>query len=463
MPPSSSHQEFISTKEAAKLSGYSADYLARLARAGEVRGMQSGRAWLVDPASVTEYLRVQEDYKRERLEALAHSRVIEYQTHQGAPRVSTPAPLQPTPTSYAPLSPRPDMPEFTFRQEFSQTRAIRAPSARSQVGALVAACAVVTTGVLVGHTTLLPSLGGRVITIAEQSSYGLHSLLEPVSASIVLKIAQSRTVARDAVAHPTPQRVSPAVLTNDLAVLSRTKNQEASSQVDASPIITPLSAVGVAGRMAVRLTHSLIGGEVRLVYAVPTFVPELARLAVGVTGQVGLAARRYVEVGGGAVQNSSIHVKNTLQNIVTSAELAITSTTNRVIASIGYKKAVSSVSATTHLFLKFGLGIENTLQNIVTSAKSTIASASNRVIAAVDGVTVYSAADQPNLLRAAPLAAVGAAGQEASSTPSGVVVAEWSQTDRGMPPEPGLPVVVAAPISAQVLSYGDIIDYDQIG
>ena len=82
MPPSLSPSGFVSTREAAKGSGYSADYLSRLARAGHVRGELVGRAWFVDRASLAAYFAEQKQKKQERLEELSRSRVVEYQARQ---------------------------------------------------------------------------------------------------------------------------------------------------------------------------------------------------------------------------------------------------------------------------------------------------------------------------------------------------------------------------------------------
>src|SRR3989344_5694794 len=60
-----SSKKLISTKEASELSGYSPDYLARLARSGEVGGTRVGRTWLVERKSLARFMKKNGRSKRE--------------------------------------------------------------------------------------------------------------------------------------------------------------------------------------------------------------------------------------------------------------------------------------------------------------------------------------------------------------------------------------------------------------
>jgi hypothetical protein len=85
----------ISTKDASKKYGYSPDYLARLARNGEIVGSQVGRTWLVDRESIAAFFRVQEERKEARARALARAREEEYRVHQTVASVAEIAPVAP--------------------------------------------------------------------------------------------------------------------------------------------------------------------------------------------------------------------------------------------------------------------------------------------------------------------------------------------------------------------------------
>jgi hypothetical protein len=75
----------ISTKDASALSGYNADYLSRLCRAGKIRGEQVGRAWLVERASLESFMAAQVVRKIELSENLAREREEEYRKAKQTP------------------------------------------------------------------------------------------------------------------------------------------------------------------------------------------------------------------------------------------------------------------------------------------------------------------------------------------------------------------------------------------
>src|SRR6185437_1786021 len=71
-------KNIISTKAASELSGYSPDYLSRLARSGKIRGTQVGRTWVVQKESLLEFMGTQGKRKEELARALARTRANEY-------------------------------------------------------------------------------------------------------------------------------------------------------------------------------------------------------------------------------------------------------------------------------------------------------------------------------------------------------------------------------------------------
>ncbi len=79
----------ISTKDASALSGYNADYLSRLCRAGKIRGEQVGRAWLIERSSLEEFMATQVMRKIELSENLAREREEEYRRiNQAVPEMT---------------------------------------------------------------------------------------------------------------------------------------------------------------------------------------------------------------------------------------------------------------------------------------------------------------------------------------------------------------------------------------
>ncbi|KND49831.1 MAG: hypothetical protein AB203_01940 [Parcubacteria bacterium C7867-008] len=75
-------KNLLSTKDAASLSGYNADYLSRLCRSGKITGTQVGRTWLIDRDSLEQFVREQDDRKRDIATELSQTREKEYQQAQ---------------------------------------------------------------------------------------------------------------------------------------------------------------------------------------------------------------------------------------------------------------------------------------------------------------------------------------------------------------------------------------------
>ncbi|MEM9336885.1 MAG: helix-turn-helix domain-containing protein [Patescibacteria group bacterium] len=69
--------EFITTRDAAKVSNYSNDYISKLAREGRVVGMQLGRQWFVDPTSVKNFIEQAVVEKEVRKKKLREERSLE--------------------------------------------------------------------------------------------------------------------------------------------------------------------------------------------------------------------------------------------------------------------------------------------------------------------------------------------------------------------------------------------------
>lgn len=65
---------FLSSKEAARLSGYTSDYVARLARLGKVSATRVGSQWFVEPKSLEDFLQVADSSREKRNEQLRSER-----------------------------------------------------------------------------------------------------------------------------------------------------------------------------------------------------------------------------------------------------------------------------------------------------------------------------------------------------------------------------------------------------
>src|SRR3989344_3229631 len=166
-----SPDEFITTKEAAKLSGYSSDYLARLARSNNIVGRQVGRAWLIDLTSLEEYLTTQGLRKNARAQELARVRADEYRVRQ-IPPVGIPEPFSPS----------------ILKRTFQPTSDLLA----SRTISLIVACAVVAGGALTARADFIPTLASHVLSLGEDTLSGLDEILTDTSKSIARRIDAER-------------------------------------------------------------------------------------------------------------------------------------------------------------------------------------------------------------------------------------------------------------------------------
>src|SRR3989344_2006071 len=162
-----SPDEFITTKEAAKLSGYSSDYLARLARSNNIVGRQIGRAWLIDLASLEEYLTTQGLRKNARTQELARVRADEYRVRQ-TPPVEMLERFSPS----------------ILKRAFQPTSDLFA----SRTISLIVACAVVAGGALAAQTSNVESVALRVAALSSEVSMRLRGMLADVPTNIRTRI-----------------------------------------------------------------------------------------------------------------------------------------------------------------------------------------------------------------------------------------------------------------------------------
>jgi len=191
--------DFITTKEAAKRSGYTSDYLARLARSGEIVGRQVGRAWLVSVDSLQSYLSAQEDRNTVRARALARARANEYQMARAPARHI--ADILPAHRSLGEVGKK------TVDISGLPPRKI---STVSHAFALAVACVVVAGSAFLAHASFIPELAARTGALAEQVSIGLEEMLGDVP---------SRFIARVDAVHEDAMRAQTRVL-DELAQLS---------------------------------------------------------------------------------------------------------------------------------------------------------------------------------------------------------------------------------------------------
>jgi hypothetical protein len=253
----------ISTRQASDLSGYNADYLTRMCRAGKIQGEQVGRTWVLSRQSLEAFVKVQSSRKNEIREQLSKSREKEYKQAQ----VPSTVPAVQT-TSKKVLSPiRSLVPVSAVKSFFdSQTFASRGL-------ATIATLLILLTGVTAvqaaRETTIVPSLVAR----ASEVHVGVRIIADASIASVI--------PAHASLAIPSPSSLLRSasfatVKTFDTALYTTTHPiQTIASFATDSVITTAHSYLAYAA-----FTHSMLDTYDRAIFAWTAATPVAARIAI---------------------------------------------------------------------------------------------------------------------------------------------------------------------------------------
>jgi hypothetical protein len=74
---------FLSSKDASVLTGYTSDYISRLAREGKIVGKRIGISWFVEPSSLKDFIALSERTKEHRKQTLREERLKEREVLAG--------------------------------------------------------------------------------------------------------------------------------------------------------------------------------------------------------------------------------------------------------------------------------------------------------------------------------------------------------------------------------------------
>ncbi|MBU6321398.1 hypothetical protein KGO04_02540, partial [Patescibacteria group bacterium] len=263
LPP----KDFITTKEAARLSGYSADYIARLARSGVLKTKRVGRAWFVETVSLEEFARSQGTRKDERLRALAEERIAEYRSSQ----------IVEIEKSYV-------VKDSASAQPAATIRGIRAITAARQAAYALIALLVVATGAFAAESPV----ADRVALVAAQTATGFRLLTQGAEQDIDAHLADAtaRTDdARDRITLGTD-----TIPAQDLALLPPRDILARATAPTFAPLALATTSTSIPNatfadlallplalaKGEASLTHALVTGETRAAYAYATVLPQAA-------------------------------------------------------------------------------------------------------------------------------------------------------------------------------------------
>lgn len=161
-------EHFITTKQARELSGYTSDYLARLARLNEIVGHKEGNAWVIEKGSLESFMVSQKDRKFNRARELTRMRAIEYRAHIGL-KESLKAPFPaPTPITQCAM-------------------VIGEASPRWYALSLSVSAAVFVFSIIGAQAFLSSSLPHTVVGVAYEAVRGFEMAFGPIPAQIIAK------------------------------------------------------------------------------------------------------------------------------------------------------------------------------------------------------------------------------------------------------------------------------------
>ena len=181
-----SEKNFITTKYAGELSGYTSDYLARLARSGKIVGKRIGHSWLIDKESLARFLDEQGDRKIDYARALARAREEEYRAHRSPLRRVLKGPLT---SLHKTIGHRlSDIPTVSL--------GLAGSSLRSQAFALSVATLVVVSGAFAANAEVVPQLAERMASVAREAASGFGATFSDIPSHLAARIDATKNAIR---------------------------------------------------------------------------------------------------------------------------------------------------------------------------------------------------------------------------------------------------------------------------
>ncbi|MHB8710432.1 MAG: immunoglobulin-like domain-containing protein [Minisyncoccota bacterium] len=356
--------DLIPTKDAAKLSGYTSDYLARLARSGKIIGRKIGNSWLVDKESLAHFLQEQSDRKIDYIRELARTREAEYRARHVCTHTRE---------------------SVSIHELHISGFDIEKSSPRSRFSALSIATAVLMFAALTAQAGIIPRLGDKTASLAREISSGLQTALgdSPVNSApriVSPSFAEMRhpypsappsSFFENIPTHSYTTLVSIPIVPSVTSASGRETFRESISGLyvlftTPSLVVGALDDAFVAfGTTIIDATHLAIHADVAFAYGIAQFAPESARATVSFIGGVGdtlAGATTRVPTLAVAVYLRAISLPATLAPDIASA-----------IFSAEYAAATHFVAFTNVLAARYVELISNTGNLVYESATATLA------------------------------------------------------------------------------------------
>ncbi|MDP1707008.1 MAG: helix-turn-helix domain-containing protein, partial [bacterium] len=183
---STPNEKLITTKDAGEISGYTSDYLSRLARSGKIIGKRIGHSWVIDSESLEHFLNTQGNRKVDRSRQLASKRAEEYRRHRSFLHRATKKFTESLSVQES-LGEHKRHGELLVSERMSDRNTLKS-SLRSHTLAFSVAFITVTSGMLVARTDAIPFIANRVATAAQNVSIGFNETFGNIPSRVVTRI-----------------------------------------------------------------------------------------------------------------------------------------------------------------------------------------------------------------------------------------------------------------------------------
>ncbi|MHB8660338.1 MAG: immunoglobulin-like domain-containing protein [Minisyncoccota bacterium] len=293
----------ITTKDAAKLSGYTSDYLSRLARSGKIIGRKIGHSWFVDKESLKDFSVQQGDYKVNYARALTRTREAEYRAHHSFIRQVIKAPISPI---------------KKFPTQVVQGFDTAKIPPRSNIFALSVATLVLMFATLIAQSAVIPQIAEGTAFFVHGVSSGLRAALADASTNFASQTIAAKNGLRARFANAAmlnPFSFAPATPASYFSENTPTRSLATLTAMPIASAATPIfttedahsfvldtysfftkpsfavnalvSTLSAFGASIINVTHFAIQADVALAYGLAEAAPESARATVSFIGNIG--------------------------------------------------------------------------------------------------------------------------------------------------------------------------------
>ena len=284
-------ENFISTKEASKSSGYTSDYIARLIRSGKIVGQKIGHSWFVDRDSLHIFLADKNKQQKDTTVVETYLPPVVYPAED-----NTSLPVSPNAQKI-----RDKIREISEKTNTPSPQVLVTGGFFNHVFALSVALFVVASGAYGAQLLSSSHVTDRIATIAQQTAEGFALAFGTFPTQMVARMGTTVTaeyaIASAGVPLFSGYRYTPIAFSSvDIALPHSFSNEAYRTTHTAAPVSFKAPHLTIQGTVAATsaffidtaialahgatgLAHLAIGSDVSFAYGVATIAPQSAQTA----------------------------------------------------------------------------------------------------------------------------------------------------------------------------------------